>query len=87
MLVGGTALDGRHDREAAGLGLFGPLDVDFERAVGVVRPGLAVASTLRQSDRARELSKGALVTEEACGVPKLVPCAARSRFLGTRTEF
>ena len=42
-LVGGTALDGRRDREAAGLGLFALLDVDFEHAVGVVRPGLDVS--------------------------------------------
>jgi hypothetical protein len=50
---------------AGGAGLFGLLDMDFEDAVGVVRPGLAVAGTLRQSDRARELSEGALVAEEA----------------------
>jgi hypothetical protein len=43
---------------AGGAGLFGLLDMDFEDAVGVVRPGLAVAGTLRQSDRARELSEG-----------------------------
>jgi len=44
--VGGAALDGRHDRDAARLGLFGLLDVDFEHAVGVVGLGLAFARTL-----------------------------------------
>jgi hypothetical protein len=45
-LVGGIDLDGRRDREAAGLGLFALLDVDFEHAVGVVRPSLDVVSPL-----------------------------------------
>jgi hypothetical protein len=39
-----------------GLDCSGLLDVDFEHAVGVVRSGLAVAGTLGQSDRARELN-------------------------------
>src|SRR4029077_21042516 len=55
----------RHDRDATWLGLFGLLDMDFEDAVGVVRRRLAVARTLGQGNRARELSKGPLVAEEA----------------------
>src|SRR5439155_23368953 len=47
-LLGGAPLDGRRDREAAGLGLFALFDVDFEHAVGVVRPGLDVVSPLGQ---------------------------------------
>jgi hypothetical protein len=61
-LPGGTRVC---DQGAAGLGVFGLLDVDFEHAVGVVRPGLAVAGSLGQSDRPRELSERALVAEEA----------------------
>ena len=41
------------------------LDVNLEHAIGVVRSGLDVVSALGQSDRARELSIGTLVTEEA----------------------